>query len=615
MATEDSPDKFEDVVNRRNFMRIAGVTGTAMLAGCGDGETDTDTGTENGGTENGGTENGGTENGGTENGDGPDVYDETVESVAARSMDLLDWNAQYAGWPNIWGRWLAYERYAQYNMVENEWIPRLIQDWSIDGTTITINIRDPHNYADGDPVTAEDIKANTVMNLATGAAFANVFESFNEPDEKTLEIQTNKEVNPSILEFTILSQLQQAKMAEPYDELYQRYWEDNEDGVSSDIQGREPQEPDYVSGIFSQKSKDSEQYIMERNPEHPDAGNVNFEEYRFPTYSGNQSKWEAMIGNNVDTVMSIFTPSNIRTQLADHWQEYNFPGYWGVGYVFNHDTDAAPHISKRAVRQAITHAINREEVVTAAGAQVKEAFPTPAAISANVQDEWIDVGGTFTAMQGGAEKAAEIMQEAGYERNNSGNWAMDGETVSFTVDVPSSWSDWVTATQAVVPQLQNAGFDAEINRVNNINTVVSNGDFKMAARPWSPGNARSSFPYFPLNWVFGRAYNNAHSYPGGEEGEEITVPAMDGDGTMSVNIQQRLDDLSTAQGDEVGEIVEELAWVSHQDIPYLPVINKREQSFISRRRLSAPDNDEPAGNVKWPTFYAPRVGKMQWQGE
>ncbi|CCQ34454.1 dipeptide/oligopeptide/nickel ABC transporter, periplasmic substrate-binding protein [Halorhabdus tiamatea SARL4B] len=605
-------------MNRRNFIRLAGATGATMLAGCQGDETDTTesgtgNGDENGGTGNG-DENGGTGNG-DENGGESDVYDVTVESAAARGMELLDWNAQFAGWPNIWGRWLAYERYAQYNMTENEWMPRLIQDWSVDGTTITLNIREDHTYANGDQVTAEDIKANTVMNLATGAAFSEVFDSFNEVDDKTLEIETTKEVNPAIVEFTLLSQLQQAKMDAPYDELYQRYWEDEEDGVASDIQGREPQVPDYVSGIFGAESMDDEQYMMVRNPEHPDAGNVNFERYRFPNYPGNQGNWEAMIGDQIDTIMSAFTPSNIRAEMADHWVEYNFPGYWGVGYVFNHDEEAAPHISKRAVRQAITHAINREEVVTAAGAQIKEAFPTPAAISANVQDDWIDVGGAFPAMQGGAEKAAEVMQDAGYEKNSSGFWAMDGETVSFEVVVPSSWSDWVTATQAVVPQLQDAGFDVEMNRVNNINTVVGEGNFKMAARPWSPGNARSSHPYFPLNWVFGRAYNNAHSYPGAEEGAEIEVPAMDGDGTMSVNVQKRLDDLSTASGDEAKSIVQELAWVSHQDLPYLPVINKVEQSWISERRLSAPDPDDPAGNVKWPTFYAPRVGKMQWQGE
>ncbi|MFB6202182.1 MAG: ABC transporter substrate-binding protein [Halorhabdus sp.] len=281
MSNDHSSDRFEDVVNRRNFMRLAGASGAAMLAGCGGGgdtttegpgATATETPTEEQGGGDTTTEGGDTT---TEGGGGESkVYDVTVESVAARSMDMLDWNSQYAGWPNIWGRWLAYERFAQYNITENEWIPQLIQDWSIDGTTVTLNIRDPHKYQDGDPVTADDIKANIVCNLATGAAFSEVFKSFNAPDEKTLEIETTKPVNKSILEFTILSGLLQAKMAPPYDKFYTRYWENNEEGVGKAIQDRAPKQPDYVSGIFGLKSMNSQQYIMQRNPQHPDAENA-----------------------------------------------------------------------------------------------------------------------------------------------------------------------------------------------------------------------------------------------------------------------------------------------------------------------------------------------------
>jgi len=576
-------------------------------------ETESDTPTETEAEET--TEEGReTEEETNEEADDETVYDVTVDSVDARSMDMLDWNSQYAGWPYIWGRWAAYERFVQYDLENNVWIPRLIDNWSIDGTTITLDIRDPHKYEDGDEVTAEDVKANIVMNLATGAPFSEIFESFDEPDDKTLVIETKKSVNKTILEFSIFSQLQQAKMAPPYDEFYQRFWVDGEEGVGRDIQAMEPNEPHYVSGIFGQMRKDSEQYLMERNPEHPDADNVNFERYRFRTYPGNQATWDAMLADEVDTVMSAFTPANVKAELPDHWQEYNFPGNWGVGLLPQHDPDTAPHISKRPVRQAITHAISREAARSAGGPRVKTAFPTPAAISANVQDEWIDVGGTFGPMQGGKAKAAERMQDAGYEKNANGIWAMDGDTVSFDISVPGSWSDWVTVIQATVSQLTQAGFDARLNRVNNIYRIVASGEFKMAARPWSSGYARSSFPYFPLDWVFGRAYDNAHSYPGGEEGTEITVPAMDGDGTISVDVQQRLADLSMARGDDVKPIVEELAWVSHQDLPMIPIVEKLEQSFISTNNLSAPDPDSLAGNVKWPCFYAPREGEMQWQG-
>ncbi|MFW6436322.1 MAG: ABC transporter substrate-binding protein [Halococcoides sp.] len=591
MPFDWASDSYEDVIDRRSFTKLAGASGVSVLTGAGTaaGATDeTDT----------------------------DVHDVTVESTADQDIEMLDWSPSWGGWPFIWGRWMAFDRFAQFNYETGEWIPRTIQDWSIEGRTATLHVREDQFYDDGDPVTASDVKVQIGLNMADDGPLQGLVESFTEVDEKTLEIETTEELNPEVLEYYLLSHHLQAKDDTPYDDWFERYWIDGED-VKADLVGHQPEEPDYCSGPMVQDRIDDQQYVLARNEEHPDAENINFAEYRFRANVGNQAKWQAM-NDYLDTVMSVFAGPRILDSLSDSWNEYSFPGYSGYGLMFNHDPEQAPHVSKCPVRQAIANAIDRESVATNAGGDAKTAAPTPAAIASNVQDDHIDVGGQFSTMQD-PDTVAELMREAGYDLNDDGVWAADGgdgEVVTLDVTVPEGWSDWVVAAETVANDLQAANFDAAVDPTGNgtiMSEVIPNGEFSICSFEWLPGLERSRFPYFPLRWVFGEANENAHSYPGWERDTTVEVPAMDGDGTMEVDIREALDQLfATTDQAEQQAMIEQLAWVSHQDLPFLPIMTKREQSFINTENLSAPDTDAEVGNVKWPCMYLPKIGKMEY---
>ncbi|AWB28303.1 ABC transporter substrate-binding protein [Halococcoides cellulosivorans] len=589
MSSDQTPDSYGGVLDRRSFSKLAGASGAALLGGAGSAAG--------------------------ASADATTVNEVTVDGAAALGMDILHWNPSFETWPQIWGRWLTFDRFAQFNYETREWIPRIVEDWTVDGRAMTLSLRDS-TYADGDAVTASDLRTQLVCRMAAGGDLADHVESFDIVDDSTLRITTDRALNPDLLEHLVLTEMLQTKDEGQYADWADRYWDDGED-VESEISSHKPDAPDHVSGPMEFVEMTDEYYLLERRADHPDAANINFQQYQFTASPGNPTKWRAMKNNEFDTVTSVFTPSDVVADLDDAWTEYQFPGYWGMGLVFNHDAELAPHTSDRRVRQAIAHAVDRETVANNAGPRIKDPAPTPAAIASTIQDDWIDVGNPFGRMQSSSEVAS-LMEEAGYTMNSDDLWEHpDRGVATIEILAPQGWSDWEVMAESVGSELRGAGFDAEVNRLQNgiiVGERMPEGNFQIACRAWLPGNERGSHPYFSLRHVLGGALGNTFEYPGWKDEEQpIEVPAMDGSGTMTVDVPATLDELATTSDDaEAAALIEKLAWVTHQDLPWLPIVTKREQSFINTQNLSAPAEDTEAASVKWPTAHLAKTGAMEW---
>ncbi|MFW5956719.1 MAG: ABC transporter substrate-binding protein, partial [Halorhabdus sp.] len=130
-----------------------------------------------------------------------------------------------------------------------------------------------------------------------------------------------------------------------------------------------------------------------------------------------------------------------------------------------------------------------------------------------------------------------------------------------------------------------------------------------------------SFPYYSLRHQFGYAWNasNPHNYPAWNDGEgtEITVPARDGSGEMTINPVERVQELATLQDEQaVAEAVQDLHWVANVDLPMLPFETKTDQSFYTDGGdWEAPDGDSEKAKVDLPSLWLPRQGDIRYVGE
>ena len=78
------------------------------------------------------------------------------------------------------------------------------------------------------------------------------------------------------------------------------------------------------------------------------------------------------------------------------------------------------------------------------------------------------------------------------------------------------------------------------------------------------------------------------------------------DGTV-VNIQDTLDELSgISEVSEMKPLVQDLGMVANQDLPYFPIQEKYEQSFINTGKFDVPESSDHL-NVLFPLWWLPKV--------
>ncbi len=141
--------------------------------------------------------------------------------------------------------------------------------------------------------------------------------------------------------------------------------------------------------------------------------------------------------------------------------EYNVVNYLRLGAVFFEFNIHAAPFDDILVRQAMNHAINAEEVTSAAVeeyGQVIHGFLPPSIFG--YWDGIVDYAYDFDP-----EKAKELLAEAGYtETDDDGYLVKDGERLSFTLlNLPQD--DWARAAQVAQSQLDDIGVEMQIQQM------------------------------------------------------------------------------------------------------------------------------------------------------
>ena len=595
-------DDYSDMVSRRRFVELTGVSGAAALAGCtGGGDTST-SGDDESGTDDGGST-------GTEGGSG--VSDTALVGATNNgvpsNMHVNPMGTQNYDW--IAGNHL-FERFAAYNFETQEFVLAGLDSWSFEGETVTLTLRDDLTWDTGDDVTAGDVITQFRLMKKTNATLWDFAESVEQgEDDKTVVITLKRPSNPEIIKHTLAN-------GDLRIHGYQPVFNEFLDKEASAIQQFEWEEDVHGNGPFNYESKTDQAWTLSRNEEFYNADQVQFTEYQLLNRQDNTALQQGLMGKELDVVTSLFAPPKIVANFPDSVEEIPLPAKWGYGIMFNHDD---PVFGKRKVRQAVAHVINRQQVAENAGPRTKDPAPKVTGIAPGDQESWL--GDTYDSFEGygmdttQSEKAASLLREAGYSKSN-GTWKDEnGDTIGGSYVTPAGWTDWTTATNTVVDQLNSFGFDFEIKSVpggDYFGTYIES-NFTMGAFYWLPGGARSSFPYFPLRWQMQIPdVDGGHNFPSGEQ----TVPAMDGSGDMTLNPLEEIQSVATTQDEaEVSETVKRVAWHHNHNIPVLGLVGKLDQSWLTDSSWNIPSEDDPARGVKWPSHWLPKQGKLTPKSE
>ncbi|WP_330632943.1 ABC transporter substrate-binding protein [Halocatena halophila] len=590
-------------LNRRRFIELSGAAGAISLAGCADLVSNEGDGTDGGGGDGSGARH---------------------VSMTNKIPAELQWNNSNPSTRAEISRRAIFDRFVAYNIKTGEFEGYAISDWSHGGNTFELTVREDLTWENGDDVTAEDVATQLNLGLKTGASYAGYTESIEATDDTTVTFTFNSELGEQIPKYDILAARYLHQKASEFGKFLDQIEEDEEAGLQAltEFAYSEP----IASGPWTIESKDQQQLLLKKRDDHPDAGNINFDEYVFKYYEDNNSVYQALKNDEIDSAFNLYAPPDVVESFPENFMQVQTPGAWGYGLVPNHDHQ---HMGDRAVRQAIQYVINRKQVVNNVSAASKSVPPYPVGIPSSKQEQWIgdhtDAFDDYGADTAATEKATEVLENAGYAQQD-GNWVdSDGNVVEVPIVEPSGWNDWNDATKTIVDQLSSFGFAASSESRDYgtlTDTVWPNSDFAITTGGWLDGVPQGVYPYFSLHHQlvknsrgFSYNYPAADTTRGGDRGD-VTVPAMDGSGEQTINPSDRLDELAVASDEAtINEITVELAWVTNQDLPMLPVMEKMGQSFIDAEgEWSMPDEGTDSLGIRYPNTWLPRTGDLEYKG-
>ncbi|WP_415381305.1 ABC transporter substrate-binding protein [Halosimplex sp. TS25] len=456
-------------------------------------------------------------------------------------------------------RRLLFDRFMKKNLATQETEGYLIQDWTLDGTSLTLNVREGQTWHNGDAVTATDVANQIKLDIYNGGSLGNfvapedmgnVSDRVTVADETTVEMTLASETNESVL----LAYLQ-PKYLVAHDGTYSEFVtaldeagsEDERSSALGELTSDTTPEP-VGNGPFQYEDADTQRTLLTKYEDHPDADNVSVPEVEYLYKPKNQGRWNSLINGETDGSATLFMPQNKLRQLPDSVQVSLIPRHYGAGFAFNFKKEPLDDVR---VRKAIAHVINREAVAknSGAGTNSKVAVTYPSGLTGEFSgqvESWLEgVTDQFETYGRGAnqtDEAAALLEDAGYQKQN-GTWQKDGEPLQLPVKCTAAFSDWATAMETAVSQLQDFGIEAEPIAKENSSywSEYSNGDFTIAMQGWASYN--QSYPYFHFQWLFDSwDAKNAWNVPSDFEASVLHEELRDGDTVTPADL---VADLST----------------------------------------------------------------------
>lgn len=460
------------------------------------------------------------------------------------------------------GRRMLFDRFLKHNLATQEYSGYVISDWTIDGTTVTLHVREGQTWHNGDAVTATDVANQIKLDIYSGGSLGsfvapddqgNVSDRVTATDETTVELSLVEAVNEDILLAYIQPKYLVAHEG-TYGEFVTKLDEATSDDERSTALGelQSHTKPDPVgSGPFQFEDADTQRTLLTKFDGHPDAEQMNYAEVEYLYKPGNQGRWNSLINEETDGSATLFMPSNKLNQLPDSVQVSLIPRHWGLGLVFNFEEEP---VDDPRVRKAIAHVVNREDVAknSGAGTNSKVAVTYPSGLTGEfngqIEGTWlegvVDKFQTYGRGEAQADEAAALLEDAGYTKQ-SGTWQKDGEPLTIPIKGPSGFSDWVAGAQTVVSQLQEFGIEAEAV-MKDTSTYwgkdYANANFVVGLQGWASYNY--SHPYFHYQYLYdGWDPKNAWNLPSEFETPVLHDDVRDGE---TVSPAALVKELSTA---------------------------------------------------------------------
>jgi peptide/nickel transport system substrate-binding protein len=492
-----------------------------------------------------------------------------------------------------------------------DWHNVLAEDFTTEGRTLTITLRDDYTWHDGDPVLAEDVLLQYRLESAIGARTGGVWEEIAAPDDRTIEFTLNS-ANSDISLPQLLPTNIRVKRGTAYEDLYEAIESATTDDERDQAKGKVTTtriENSVGTGLWKVDGTSANQLTFARHDGHPMADALNFDRLEMPAVPNNQKRHLGLEAGEFDALVFATAPKTVEEGFPDHVERIPYVSSAGDTLLFNFDGV----FGDRRVRQAITFVINRW-TNTHNAKDFVDTIRYPTGLPNRVMEEWIgeDPEGFYQYgyKETKGDRAAELLRDAGFSRDDGEWYTPDDERFSFQI-ISGSGGTWKLNNQTASATLSNFGIqaDARVMEGAAFGERVQQGDFAMAVNAWGAFGG-GWHPYNFFSQEFEESDNERqHIDP---TSVEVPYPVGDPDGDLqTVDVTAKINALGEADtSEEAEQFVTELAWIYNQYLPRIPLMNG-----ITRRFISRDGWEFPATDSKWmvdnPVDNLMRFGKFR----
>ncbi len=404
---------------------------------------------------------------------------------------------------------LVYEPLLQFDLASppkyTPWLATAYS-WSNGGKSITFTIRQGVKWNDGTAMTPADVAftynlvmKNAAINLAglpiTSAAASGNTVTVNFSSAQYLNLQEVAGV--PILPKAIWSQYQSSPTT----------------FTDAKPVGTGP----YVLKTFTPQG-----FTLTKNTSYWQASMVKVPSVYFPVYTSNTSALAALYSGAIDWTGN-FIPG-LQKQFVNTSPKYHH--FWeapGSTNALMPNLNQWP-TNQLAVRQAISLAVNRNLLASEGEAGLENPVTNTSGITLPTFAAWAAPAASDTvSATGSATAAAAVLTQAGYKKDSSGYFALNGKEVVVTLISPSAYTDYAAVGSMVAQELKAAGINASFSgiSVDSWNADMATGNFSLAEH-WS-NNGLTPYNLYD-NWL-NSALNNGKANSGDYEG--LKNAAMD----------------------------------------------------------------------------------------
>jgi peptide/nickel transport system substrate-binding protein len=404
--------------------------------------------------------------------------------VPSPKGDFTNGFSPYSSSSNYGSQGMIYETLLFFNRMNSEVKPWLAQSYnfSSDAKTLTFHLRPNVKWSDGQPFTSADVVFTLDMLKQYPAADGNglwqYLQNVQATDSSTVVVTLKAPYTPVLWYLAgqtwIVSQHEYANAGDPT-----KFADDHPIGTGP-----------FILNSFSPQLID-----LKKNPNYWQPGKPAVTEIRYPSFDSNTSAELLLQRGTVDWT-GLFTP-NIQQTYVDKDPAHNHYWFPNRNIVMLYLNTAKAPFNQLAVRQAISDAIDRDKIYKIAESGYEPiSSPTGLVLPANQGN--LDSAYANASFSLDPTKSAQLLQSAGFTKGSDGIYAdKSGKKLSFTIDVVTGWTDWVTDCQIIASDLKAIGIDATVNALsfNAYFSALQMGNYDMAVSWTNPGPT----PYYLYN--------------------------------------------------------------------------------------------------------------------